>query len=107
VDIRHRLKQVLRELYARGVYHSGAHRLLDRCMPRRLMVLAGHCVATPGNEALGPNMRIGGAELELHALESNFAAMIVPYRARLDELRVNLRDRPRGSPGAAPARRQA
>jgi len=64
VDIRHRLKQVLRELYARFLFHSGAHRLLDRCMPRRLMVLAGHCVATPGNAALGPHMRIAGAELE-------------------------------------------
>ena len=64
MDIRHQLKQVLRECYARFLYHSGAHRLLDRWMPRRLLVLAGHCVATPENAALGPHMRIGGAELE-------------------------------------------
>lgn len=64
MDTRHRLKQVLREVYARVVFHSGAHRLLDRCMPRRLLVLAGHCVATPENEVLGPHMRIGGPELE-------------------------------------------
>jgi peptidoglycan/xylan/chitin deacetylase (PgdA/CDA1 family) len=64
VDIRHQLKQVLRECYARCLYHSGAHRLLDRLMPRRLLVLAGHCVATPENASLGPNMRIGAAKLE-------------------------------------------
>jgi len=64
VDIRHQLKQVLRELYARLVFHSGAHRLLDRWMPRRLLVLAGHCVATPENAELGPDMRIEAAELE-------------------------------------------
>ena len=64
MDIRHQLKQVLRELYARFLFHSGAHRLLDRWMARRLLVLAGHCVATPENASLGPNMRIGAAELE-------------------------------------------
>jgi len=64
VDIRHQLKQALREIYARLVFHSGAHRLLDRWMPRRLLVLAGHCVATPGNAELGPDMRIETAELE-------------------------------------------
>lgn len=62
--IRHQLKRALRELYARFLYHSGAHALVNRVMPRRLLVLAGHCVAEPGNAPLGPNMRIGGAELE-------------------------------------------
>jgi DNA-binding winged helix-turn-helix (wHTH) protein/tetratricopeptide (TPR) repeat protein len=33
-----------------------------------------------------------GAELELHAVESNFSAMVVPYRARLDGLRSALRN---------------
>ncbi len=62
--IRHQLKRALRELYARCLYHSGAHALLDRLMPRRLLVLAGHCVASAANAPLGPNMRIGAAELE-------------------------------------------
>ncbi len=64
MDIRHQLKQVLRELYARLLFHSGAHRLLDRCMPRRLLVLAGHCVSTHENVQLGPHMRIDGERLE-------------------------------------------
>ncbi len=64
MDIRHQLKKIVREVYARLLFHSGAHRLLDRCMPRRLLVLAGHCVSTPDNAQLGPNMRIDAAELE-------------------------------------------
>lgn len=62
--IRHQLKRTLRGLYARALFHSGAHALVDRLMPRRLLVLAGHCVADAGNAPLGPNMRIGAAELE-------------------------------------------
>jgi len=64
VSAKHQLKLFLREAYARCLFHSGAHALLDRLMPRRLLILAGHCVATPANAALGPQMRIGAPELE-------------------------------------------
>ncbi|MBK7642014.1 MAG: polysaccharide deacetylase family protein [Planctomycetes bacterium] len=64
MPIRHALKRALRGLYARALFHTGAHALVDRIMPRRLLVLAGHCVAEAGNAPLGPNMRIGAAELE-------------------------------------------
>jgi peptidoglycan/xylan/chitin deacetylase (PgdA/CDA1 family) len=47
--LKHRLKLFLRELYARILFHTGLHALVDRLMPRRLTILAGHCVGgAPG-----------------------------------------------------------
>jgi peptidoglycan/xylan/chitin deacetylase (PgdA/CDA1 family) len=86
VPIRHTLKRAVREFYARALFHSGAHVLVNRLMPRRLLVLAGHCVAEPGNAPLGPNMRIGAAELE--ALLSWFAKRyeVLPIGPALERL---------------------
>ena len=43
--MKHALKGWLREAWARGLVHLGLWRLVDRLMPRRMLVLAGHCVA--------------------------------------------------------------
>jgi tetratricopeptide (TPR) repeat protein len=43
-------------------------------------------------ECLLGDQDVVGAELELHALESNFAAVVLPHRARLDTLRTALSD---------------
>ncbi|MEM7519107.1 MAG: hypothetical protein AAF368_19550, partial [Planctomycetota bacterium] len=42
---KHRLKRGLRALYARVLYHTGLHVLVDKIAPRRLFILYGHCVA--------------------------------------------------------------
>lgn len=68
---KHRLKMSLREAYARVLFHTGLHAVVDRLMPRRLTILAGHCVAPgagdppwPGGEHLPPDMMIGREKLE-------------------------------------------
>ena len=43
--MKHRLKMWLREAWARLLYHTGLHALVNRVMPVRLTILAGHCVA--------------------------------------------------------------
>lgn len=69
--LKHRLKMTLRELYARLLFHTGLHAVVDRIMPRRLTILAGHCVAPgpgdpawPGGDHLPPDMKIGREKLE-------------------------------------------
>lgn len=55
----------LREAYARLLYHTGLHALVDRLMPARLTILAGHCVApTAGNAFLPKDMKIDAQKLE-------------------------------------------
>jgi len=44
LSAKHKLKLTLRELYARTLFHTGLHALVDALMPRRLTILAGHCV---------------------------------------------------------------
>lgn len=62
--MKHRLKALLRELYARLLFHTGLHALVSRCMPRRLTILAGHCVDDPEvNADLSPDMRISREKL--------------------------------------------
>ncbi len=61
--IKHRAKMALRELYARLLFHSGLHALVNRIMPRRLTILAGHRVG-PAGEHLPGDMKIGSEELE-------------------------------------------
>jgi peptidoglycan/xylan/chitin deacetylase (PgdA/CDA1 family) len=41
---KHRLKAALREVYARLLFHTGLHRVVDRLAPRRLTILFGHCI---------------------------------------------------------------
>ncbi len=63
--MKHRIKNILRELYARFLFHTGLHAVLSRLMPRRLTILAGHCVDDPEvNGDLAPDMRISLAKLE-------------------------------------------
>jgi len=45
-------------------------------------------------ECLLQDQDVAGAELELHAVESHFASVVLPHRARLGELRDALRDVP-------------
>jgi peptidoglycan/xylan/chitin deacetylase (PgdA/CDA1 family) len=61
---KHRLKLFAREVYARLVFHSGLHVLVDRLSPRRLTILAGHCVTAPSNTRLPKDMKIAGEKLE-------------------------------------------
>jgi peptidoglycan/xylan/chitin deacetylase (PgdA/CDA1 family) len=47
MPLKHRLKGALREGYARLLFHTGLHRLVNRLAPRRLTILFGHCIADP------------------------------------------------------------
>lgn len=63
--MKHRIKHWLREGYARLLAHTGLYRLVDRWMPRRLTILAGHCVRDEAtNGALPEDMKIGAERLE-------------------------------------------
>jgi peptidoglycan/xylan/chitin deacetylase (PgdA/CDA1 family) len=42
--LKHRLKGWFRVVFGRTLWHTGAWRLFDAYMPRRLTILAGHCV---------------------------------------------------------------
>ena len=62
--MKHKIKLLLRELYARVLFHTGLHALVNRLMPRRLTVLFGHCVAQPDcNGFLPGDMKISDAKL--------------------------------------------
>jgi peptidoglycan/xylan/chitin deacetylase (PgdA/CDA1 family) len=62
--LKHRIKLWLREAYARLLFHTGLHALVNRVMPRRLTVLFGHCVDAPEcNRFLPPDMKIGRENL--------------------------------------------
>ncbi|QDU67388.1 polysaccharide deacetylase family protein [Engelhardtia mirabilis] len=43
-NLKHTLKTNLREVYARVLFHTGLHAVVDRLMPRRMTILFGHCV---------------------------------------------------------------
>jgi peptidoglycan/xylan/chitin deacetylase (PgdA/CDA1 family) len=63
--MKHALKGWLREAWSRALYHLGLWRLVDRLMPRRMLVLAGHCVSEDAvNGGLPADMKIEGARLE-------------------------------------------
>jgi peptidoglycan/xylan/chitin deacetylase (PgdA/CDA1 family) len=62
--MKHRMKLLLRDLWARLLFHTGLGRLVDRLMPRRLTILAGHCVTAPSNARLPGDMKIAGERLE-------------------------------------------
>jgi peptidoglycan/xylan/chitin deacetylase (PgdA/CDA1 family) len=62
--IKHRLKLALREAWARALFHTGLHRLVDRLQPRRLTILFGHAVDAPEHNAgLPGEMKIRGERL--------------------------------------------
>jgi len=61
---KHRIKLAVRNLYSRVLFHTGLHRLVDRVMPTRLTILAGHCVADPeSNGGLPADMKITAERL--------------------------------------------
>jgi peptidoglycan/xylan/chitin deacetylase (PgdA/CDA1 family) len=63
--MKHRLKLLLRGAYARALYHLGLHRLVNRLMPPRLTILAGHCVDAPEHNGFLPkDMKIRADKLE-------------------------------------------
>lgn len=56
---------IVREVYARLLFHTGLHALVNALMPRRLTILAGHCVSpSPSSEHLPAEMKIDVAKLE-------------------------------------------
>jgi peptidoglycan/xylan/chitin deacetylase (PgdA/CDA1 family) len=57
--LKHRIKLLARDLYARILWHTGLWRLVDRVVERRLTILAGHCVDDPEtNGSLPADMKI-------------------------------------------------
>jgi peptidoglycan/xylan/chitin deacetylase (PgdA/CDA1 family) len=62
--VKHLLKMFLREVVARLVFHTPLWRLCDVLAPRRLVILAGHCVEAPSNAFLPPDMKIREVTLE-------------------------------------------
>lgn len=64
MGLKHDLKRAFREAYARVLFHSGLCALVDRMMPRRFTILAGHCVSAPSNAGLPGDMKIDAAKLE-------------------------------------------
>ena len=62
--LKHKLKGWLRESYARLLYHTGLHAVVDRVMPRRMTILFGHCVDAPEHNGFLPrDMKIRGENL--------------------------------------------
>lgn len=77
---KHLLKQFLIQVWARFLYHTGAWRLADRLAPRRLLILAGHCVDDPlVNGDLPAHLRIQPHHLEflLRALGGRYPVRTV------------------------------
>ena len=67
MSFKHNIKVFLRELYARTLFHSGVWAVVDRASPKRLTILAGHCVsagAVSGEGYLPADMQISAAKLE-------------------------------------------
>jgi peptidoglycan/xylan/chitin deacetylase (PgdA/CDA1 family) len=62
--VKHRIKLALRNAWARVLYHTGLERIVDALMPRRLTILAGHCVSAPSNARLPKDMKIESEKLE-------------------------------------------
>ena len=67
--LKHKLKLALRESYARVLFHTGLHAVVNRIMPTRLTILAGHCVEPAsgdweGGAHLPGDMKIGEDALE-------------------------------------------
>lgn len=61
--MKHRLKMFLREAWARLLFHTGLYVWVSKWMPRRLTILAGHCVEHPDNAFLPAEMRISAERL--------------------------------------------
>ena len=77
--MKHKLKILLRELIARAVYHTPLWRLCDLLAPKRMVILAGHCVEAPSNDFLPPEMKIR---------EETLAPILSWLKERFDGVRV-------------------
>src|SRR5262245_9492018 len=62
--MKHRIKLFLRNAWARLLFHTGLERAVDRLMPRRLTILAGHCVTASSNARLPKGMKFEARKLE-------------------------------------------
>ena len=62
--LKHKIKLALRDGWAKLLFRSGLHALVQRCSAPRVLVLAGHCVSAPSNASLSKDMKIRGADLE-------------------------------------------
>lgn len=63
--MKHKLKMLLRDVYARLLFLTGLHAVVNRLMPRRLTILFGHCVANERtNGFLPPAMKVEPRKLE-------------------------------------------
>lgn len=60
---KHKLKMRLRSTWAHLLFHSGLHAVVSRLLPRRLTILAGHCVTAPSNAFLPGDMKIAPERL--------------------------------------------
>ena len=62
---KHELKLWMRRTYARVLFHTGLHAVVNRLMPRRLTILFGHCVEDAAvNGFLPPDLKIREERLE-------------------------------------------
>jgi peptidoglycan/xylan/chitin deacetylase (PgdA/CDA1 family) len=62
---KHALKLFLRRIYARALFFTGLHAVVNRLMPRRMTILFGHCVDEPAiNGFLPADMKIRAERLE-------------------------------------------
>lgn len=64
MSFKHTLRRAAGDAYARVLFHTGLHALVDKLMPRRMLVLAGHCVSAPTCATLPKDMKIRAADLE-------------------------------------------
>jgi peptidoglycan/xylan/chitin deacetylase (PgdA/CDA1 family) len=64
VSFKHKIRRAAGETYARVLFHTGLHALVNRLMPRRMLVLAGHCVSAPTCATLPKDMKIRGEDLQ-------------------------------------------
>lgn len=78
--LKHRLKTTLRWLWAQALYRTGLWRVTNALMPRRLLVLAGHCIEDPAvNADLPADMKLSEASATalLGALTRRFQPVTV------------------------------
>ncbi len=89
--LKHRLKGWFRIAFGRVVWHSGLWRVFDRRMPRRLTILAGHCVGRPSGlpsdlaiteVRLGKILRTLGASFDWCTVGEGVASFDGPSLAR-------------------------
>lgn len=64
MSAKHKIKLFVREAWARTLFHTGLHALVNAIQPPRLTILAGHCVTAPSNAKLPRDMKIEAAKLE-------------------------------------------